>query len=620
LTATSQPFAAVGASGVLLYWSTGAKQLLGYTLAEMVGQSLTVTLPSVARELAVQREALQAGGIVRSRLNVQHRSGETIELEVQAVPAAADSGEVLAVLLDFAPSRTGPWPREPAALPGDLLHDLNNVLATIQIYGGFAAQGELPQQQAADLQVALGAAQQGARLLAALRDTGTSEPTVATVDRSGGTPPVNVTEVVRGLDQRLRSALGAGVECSIQLPVGPLPVAASREQLEQVLLIVAQNARDAMAGTGSLELVVRNAAIGAAHPLASALAFGSYAVISIKDSGIGMDAATQARIFEPFFTTKPRGEGRGLGLAVARALVGQLQGVFLVESEPGRGSEFQIFLPLALGTAEAQEPEPSRPRVPSTVLVVEDDADLRGGLRRILEAEGLEVLEAADGADAIELALRHPGPIQVLLADLTLPRADGRDVLSRLQRFRPQMQALFISGRLDRARPLPENAEFVQKPYATRELLAALSRLLDKAPAHAGRLVSGKGVVLIVDDDDGLREAFARVVEECELEALSAKSALHALQVLERHHVDVIVCDQFMPGMDGVALLGLVRERFPRAIRILFTAHPSSDVVLEAVNRGGVHKVLVKAMHAVAIRDEIESAVLMCERFRPAPS
>jgi len=201
----------------------------------------------------------------------------------------------------------------------------------------------------------------------------------------------------------------------------------------------------------------------------------------------------------------------------------------------------------------------------------------------------------------------------VMLTDLELPGGDGLDALARVRVLRPDIRAVFLSGRHDRA--VPNDAEFVQKPFATSELLASLRRVIAQMPENAGHLAAAKPVVLIVDDDDDLREAFARVVEECDFVALRARSGLHALRALEEHFVDVVICDQFMPGMDGVQLLEVVRDRFGHCIRVLFTAHPSSDVVMQAVNRGGVHKVLVKSMHAVAIRDEIERAVMDSPRF-----
>jgi two-component system, cell cycle sensor histidine kinase and response regulator CckA len=616
-TATSRPFAAVGASGVVLHFSAGAQQLLGYAAEDVVGQSLSATFPAIEQALGARGPALRAGRSVTFTAHASHRAGDSIGLVVRAVPATDDRGEVLALVLDL---QTAPRPHgestgattTEAFLPlgAQLRHDLNNVLTAIQVYAGFVAASGLSPEQRADLEVALSAARQGASLLS-------SEPGAAfgSAGASTDSPQViDVKDVVRHADETLRQAVGAGVEVAIQLPLTPLPVRIAADKIESLLLSLALNARDAMEGVGTLSLVVGNTTVGPAHPLAGEVPRGAHAVISMRDTGSGMSPETQARIFEPFFTSKPRNESSGLGLVVARTTVEALGGAIRVQSELGHGSEFQVFLPLAVEAADHETEQKSS--VAITVLVVEDDAAMRSGLRRILGAEGYDVLEAANGTEAAELAARHAGPIQVLLSDLTLPGADGRDALTRVRNLRPDISAVFVSGRLDKSRPLPSGAEFVQKPFATAELLAALTRATEKAPPTAGRLISASPVVLIVDDDDALREAFARVIEECEFKAIRAKSGLHALQVLEQQYVDVVICDQFMPGMDGVQLLEVVRERFPHHMRILFTAFPSSDVVVDAVNRGGVHKVLVKSMHAVAIRDEIERAVLSTERFR----
>jgi PAS domain S-box-containing protein len=614
LTSTMQPFAAIGSSGIVLYWSAGAQQLSGYAVDDVVGRSLGDALPALREAVAQHHDELRAGTAAAFVVHDKHASGAPIELAVHAIPAVSESGEVVATVLDLrATSGSGATiGQEQLSGPG-AWHALNNILATVQLYLGFVARSGLSATQSADLQIAFAAARQGAQLIVEERE---HHAAAATVSR-GRSDVVDVKDVVHQADGKLRRAVGAGVAVSLQLPLSPLLVRATPEELEQVLLNLATNAGDAMAGVGILTITVKNAAISEAHPLAGEVPFGSHAVIALRDTGTGMSPETRARIFEPFFTTKPRGEGSGLGLVTVLARVKQLGGCIRVESELGRGSEFQVYLPLALEPTHSTSVTSEAPRESICVLVVEDDANLRTGLRRILEAEGYQVLEAADGPEAGEVSTRHVGPIQVLLSDLELPRGDGRDALSRVRISRPDISAVFLSGRQDRSRALPSGSEFIQKPFATSERLAVLTRVISNAPSNGGRLAVSKPVVLIVDDDDDLREAFARVIEECDFLALRAKSGLHALQMLEHRHVDVVVCDQFMPGMDGVQLLELVRDRYTHCTRVLFTAHPSSDVVLRAVNRGGVHKVLIKSMHAVAIRDEIERAVMDSSRFRP---
>jgi CheY-like chemotaxis protein len=297
------------------------------------------------------------------------------------------------------------------------------------------------------------------------------------------------------------------------------------------------------------------------------------------------------------------------------ALVGQLLGSGASQQALGQSAS----VPISAAAERASAPLSSQGAGVITALVVEDDAAMRDGLRRILQGEGYRVLEAADGIEAEEIAARYPGAIQVLVSDLTLPRADGHVALARVRASRPDIGAVFVSGRLDLDRPLPEGALFVQKPFASAELTAAVARVIADASPSAGGLSSVSPVVVIVDDDDDLREAFARVIEECEFVAVRAKSGLHALKILGERHVDVVISDQFMPGIDGMRLLELVRDRFPHCVRILFTAYPSPEVVLEAINRCGVHKVLLKSMHAVAIRDEIERAVLSSAHYRAKP-
>ena len=156
----------------------------------------------------------------------------------------------------------------------------------------------------------------------------------------------------------------------------------------------------------------------------------------------------------------------------------------------------------------------------------------------------------------------------------------------------------------------------MQKPFSRDDLITAVKLALER-PAERLQNLPDRPVVLLVDDSTEFRDSLVRLLEESEVIALAAKSGLHALQILENEHVDMIVTDQFMPGIEGVRLLELVRNRWPHCQRVLFTAYASSDVLMDAVNRGGAHRVLVKSMHPVAIRDQIEAAVLSAPRFHP---
>jgi CheY-like chemotaxis protein/nitrogen-specific signal transduction histidine kinase len=494
-----------------------------------------------------------------------------------------------------------------ARVAAGVAHDLNNVLAVVETYTGFVKEGALGQQQRHDLEIARNAARRGAQLTAQLLSL--SVPT------SFESRLVDLNELVRGLDGMLRRVLRTSVSFAVQPAAAPLTVRADPVQIDQAILHLVLNARDATPDGGSISVSLKNSVVGAGHPMHGKIANGSYGVISVRDTGGGMDPATQTRIFEPFFTTKP-GDAAGLGLVIVSETARQLRGGVQVESTRDQGSEFSLYLPIAAVSQAPKEGPSERSKDSETLLIVDDDPALRAAIRRILESKGFRVLEAADGNEAGELASHHEGPIDLVLCDLVMPGLGGREAAERVRTAKPQARVVFTSGY-----PLEhsstndgEPVEFVAKPFTPDELVSAVKKCLE-APRQ-GKPLPAQPVVLLVDDEPNLRSSLARVLEECEVSTLGAKSSLHALQILQEQHVDVIVSDQFMPGMDGVRLLESVRQRWPHCTRILFTAHPSSDIVLEAINRGGVHKVLVKSMHPVAIRDEIAKAARAAQRAR----
>ncbi len=493
-----------------------------------------------------------------------------------------------------------------ARVAAGVAHDLNNVLAVVETYTGFVKEGALGQQQRHDLEIARNAARRGAQLTAQLLSL--SVPT------SFESKLVDLNELVRGLDGMLRRVLRTSVSFAVQPAAAPLTVRADPVQIDQAILHLVLNARDATPDGGSISVSLKNSVVGPGHPMHGKIANGSYGVIAVRDTGGGMDPATQTRIFEPFFTTKP-GDAAGLGLVIVSETARQLRGGVQVDSNRGQGSEFSLYLPIAAVSNAPKEGPVERSTEAETLLIVDDDPALRAAIRRILEAKGFRVLEAADGNEAGELASHYEGPIDLVLCDLVMPGLGGREAAERVRAAKPQARVVFTSGYpLEHGSTDGEPVEFVAKPFTPDELVAAVKKCLE-AP-QPSKPLPAQPVVLLVDDEPNLRSSLARVLEECEVSTLAAKSSLHALQILQEQHVDLVVSDQFMPGMDGVRLLEAVRQRWPHCTRILFTAHPSSDIVLEAINRGGVHKVLVKNMHPVAIRDEIAKAARAAQRAR----
>jgi CheY-like chemotaxis protein len=259
-----------------------------------------------------------------------------------------------------------------------------------------------------------------------------------------------------------------------------------RGQIEQVLVNIAVNARDAMPAGGTLIIetagVVLDQTYAASHPSARP---GPHVMLAMSDTGVGMDEATRAQIFEPFFTTKGPGKGTGLGLSMAYGIVKQSGGNIWVYSEPGKGTTVKIYLPPA-GEAtrtDSVAPAATATQGAETILVVEDEAGLRALAKRVLDAAGYIVLTAGSGDEALSVMDRHEGPVHLLFTDVVMPGMSGRELADRLRASHPETKVLYTSGYTDNAIAhhgvLEEGITFLSKPYATGELKRAIRRRLD---------------------------------------------------------------------------------------------------------------------------------------------
>jgi hypothetical protein len=363
-------------------------------------------------------------------------------------------------------------------LAGGIAHDFNNLLNVITGYGELVLE-KLPENDPLRGKVVQirGAAFRAAgltRQLLAFSRKQVIEPRV-----------LDLGAVLAEMEKLLRRLIGEDIEMTTRRPEGLGPVRADPGQIEQIIMNLVVNARDALPQGGKLTLETANVDLDEAyarrHPGARP---GRYVMLAVSDNGVGMDAETQTHIFEPFFTTKEQGKGTGLGLATVYGIVKQNEGYIEVESAPGRGASFRIYLRRVNAPAEpVRTTEPAvSPHGTETVLVVEDEAIVRTLIHDVLEAHGYTVLMAGDIDQAEEACRRHTGSIHLLMTDVILPKANGREVARRVKTLRPGLKVLYMSGYTDSAivqhGVLETGVAFLQKPFALSALANKVREVL----------------------------------------------------------------------------------------------------------------------------------------------
>jgi len=297
----------------------------------------------------------------------------------------------------------------------------------------------------------------------------------------------DLNEIVKKVEKFLRRVIGEDIECKTMLQDRPIPVCADSHQLEQVLMNLATNARDAMPEGGAFtvlaEQVNLNEDFTAAHGYGKP---GAYAMITASDTGKGMNEDTRKRIFEPFFTTKEIGKGTGLGLAVVYGIIKQHEGFINVYSEPGKGTTFRIYLPIVVSTAReetATRREEAPARGTETVLLAEDDGSLRKLSRTVLTEFGYAVIEAVDGEDAVRKFRENKDVIHILLFDLVMPKMNGKEAYGEIRKIQPDMKVIFSSGYapdiVRQKASLEDGAHLIYKPMSPMALLRKLRSVLD---------------------------------------------------------------------------------------------------------------------------------------------
>ena len=366
-------------------------------------------------------------------------------------------------------------------LAGGVAHDFNNLLTVIISYSDLLLEDlgrDDPKREdvAAVRKAAEGAAALTHQLLAFSRQQ-VLQPKV-----------LDVNATVANTEKLLRRLIGEDIQLVAKLGSGLGSVKADPGQIEQVIMNLAVNARDAMPAGGQLTIETANVEMDEAyvrgHPLAQP---GRYVMLAVSDTGTGMDEQTKAHIFEPFFTTKELGKGTGLGLATVYGIVKQSGGFIWLYSEPGHGTSFKIYMPRVDESAERATPAAAAPlpRGTETILVVEDAPAVRAVTRQVLERQGYTVLEAPNGGAALVLATKHHGPIHLLLTDVVMPGVNGRQLAEQLARPRPDMMVLFTSGYTDdsvvRHGVLESGIAYLQRPFTPDGVARKVREVLDSS-------------------------------------------------------------------------------------------------------------------------------------------
>jgi len=494
LESAPDPIIAVDRYGRIVLINAQAERTFGYVRDDLLGQSMEILVPERLRQKCQkmrtaffrepQKQALGKG----LELQGLRKDGTEFPVEINlSLLETADGVWGSAAVRDLTERRKledqfrqAQKMESIGTLAGGIAHDFNNLLTVILSYSSTLSEDltSTPKQQRAAEQIHM-AAERGAALTRQMLAFGRRQIFQLRV--------VNLNDIIRNLLTMLQRIIGEHIEVKTVLAGDLKAVKADPGQLEQILMNLSVNARDAMPKGGKLTLETQNVWLDEEFErqhMGSSV--GAHVLLKVTDTGTGMDGATLSRIFEPFFTTKEAGQGTGLGLAMVYGVIKQSGGSIWVNSEMGLGTSFRIYLPQAMGTSETEEsrkPQTGVKQGNETILLVEDDAAVRELLRTMLAGEGYTVLAAERPADVESICVRHSGTIDMLLTDMVLPGLSGREVAKKASALRPRLKVLYISGYTDDAliqgHGFDGASAFLQKPFSRDGLATKVREVLD---------------------------------------------------------------------------------------------------------------------------------------------
>jgi PAS domain S-box-containing protein len=480
--------------GTITSWNKAAETIFGYTADEMVGASVMRLVPAEKHD--EERQVLgqigrgeQVKSLETRRLTKQRK---VLQISLTVSPILDATGAIIGaskVMRDITEQRTLEQQFQQAQkleaigrLAGGVAHDFNNLLTAISGFGRFVLDSFDPDdERRADVDQILQAADRASALTRQLLAFSRKEVVQPVV--------VHLNDAVVGTHKMLQRLIGEHIEVDLALADDAGAVHADPGQINQIIMNLAVNARDAMPNGGCLTIETANVDLDASFASTHGpVEPGPYVMLAVTDTGVGMGEDTRRRLFEPFFTTKERGQGTGLGLATVFGIVKQSAGYLYVYSEPGQGSTFKIYLPRLAAGAVAAAPISSSPvqRGTETVLLVEDEQAVRQLVLAILKSAGYHVLNAANPREAEQLIGDRSSDIDILVTDVIMPGGTGPALFAQLQAANPRLRVLYISGYTGdatfRTGRLEAGVAFLQKPFAADALLRKLREVLEAQP------------------------------------------------------------------------------------------------------------------------------------------
>jgi PAS domain S-box-containing protein len=482
--------------GIVTDWNPAAERIFGFTKVEMLGQPLqrvsaAENLPELERQLGevFKRDGRWAGELPFVRKDGVQGVADVIVAVQRDGQGRASS--IISVSRDVterkrleAQLQQSQKMEAVGRLAGGIAHDFNNMLTAVKAYTEFLLEDlDHTDARRTDVQEIAKAADRAASLtrqLLAFSRKQVLQP-----------QPLDLNDVVESMEKMLRRLIGEDVQIVTRLEPDLQLVEADPSQVEQVIMNLAVNARDAMPQGGTLTIETRNVVLERVDA-SWGIDPGAYTVLTISDTGIGMDAATRAQAFDPFFTTKPVGQGTGLGLSTVYGIVKQSGGHISVYSEPSLGSRFEVYLPQVAPADAAPMLGPALARFPrgsETIVLVDDDEGVRAVSRRILQRAGYTVLSAPDGFEALRMIGESDGQVQLLVTDVVMPGLGGRDLVTRVRDTYPDLRVLFVSGYTEegvrRHGVLDAESAFLEKPFTAERLAQKVREVLDTPRASS---------------------------------------------------------------------------------------------------------------------------------------